>query len=51
MGRMRNRDTVFVLDRHPGESLFDHSFQSKTYERKIVDRFNEICRKFGAKHI
>jgi hypothetical protein len=42
MGRMRNKDTVVVLDRDPEESYFDHSFTSKTYERAIRIRTLEI---------
>jgi hypothetical protein len=37
MGRMRNKDTIWVLDRHPDASYFDHCFKSPTYEEQILE--------------
>jgi hypothetical protein len=49
MGRMRNKDTVIVLDRDPEESYFDHSFTSKTYKRPIEERTKYIINYYGKK--
>jgi hypothetical protein len=47
MGRMRNKDTIWVLDRHPDAPYFDHSFKSPTYKQEIkewTDYFREKIR-------
>lgn len=47
IGRMKNRDTIVMLDPHPEASWWDHSFDSPTYVKMRKERHEYIKQTFG----